>query len=352
VEGRGLTPFKKISEYVISAIFAASAIFLRIKRRELDPNVYTLVKYSIVTAIVCEVCFTLYNTPDDIFNLTGHIFKVVSFYFMYSAIVETGIKNPSALIFKQLKVREAELLESRKTLSKANDNLREAQRLARVGNFDWDLVTNEMWWSDEIFELLGGVKSELEVSYESFLTQVHPDDLEYVKKTTAESIAAIKPFEIEFRCVLPGGAEKYSHVRAEVFAEGGRAVRISGTAQDVTERKLHEKKIEEYNVLLKKTLSSLNEAVFIVDPETRIIHECNETAEKIFGYTRQEMIGKTTDFLHVNEEAYREFGRMLHEAFDAGENLETEYRMKRKNGEIFASEHLVTSYEQIWGGGG
>jgi hypothetical protein len=146
VEGRGLTPFKKISEYVIAAIFAASAVILHRKRRQLDPNVYNMIIYCIIAAIACELCFSLYGAPYDIFNFAGHIFKIISFYFMYRAIVETGIKNPSTLIFRQLKEREAELLESRKTLSGVNKKLVEAQRLARIGSWDWDLIKNELWY--------------------------------------------------------------------------------------------------------------------------------------------------------------------------------------------------------------
>lgn len=93
--------------------------------------------------------------------------------------------------------------------------------------------------------------------------------------------------------------------------------------------------------LFEKILASLNEAVFVVTPKTRKIEDCNITAEKIFGYGREEIIGRDTAILHVNDGMFEAFGREALKAYEGKECFETEYKMKRKSGEIFPTEHFV-----------
>jgi two-component system sporulation sensor kinase A len=97
--------------------------------------------------------------------------------------------------------------------------------------------------------------------------------------------------------------------------------------------------------LLQKTLDSLTDAIFILDAEVppKII-SCNRAASTVFGYAKEEMIGKTTTFLHMNEESLKEFQSLLYPAMEKG-NIHfqlPEYAMKRKDGSVFPSEHSIT----------
>jgi PAS domain S-box-containing protein len=111
---------------------------------------------------------------------------------------------------------------------------------------------------------------------------------------------------------------------------------------DVTESKKMEVELSETKTFLERTLSSLADAVFVVDPDTRTIPACNPAVEDIFGYSQEEIIGKNTEFLHVNKELYEEFGRRLFPALDATGVFRTEYRMRRKDGSVFYTENTVT----------
>ena len=111
---------------------------------------------------------------------------------------------------------------------------------------------------------------------------------------------------------------------------------------DITDRKQVEQELTEAYILLRKTVASLNEAVFIVDSGTRIIKDVNVTAEKMFGYSREELLGTHTSFLHVNEEMSRQFAETMHREYGEKGFFETTYRMKRKDGSVFDSEHFVT----------
>jgi PAS domain S-box-containing protein len=102
IEGRGLTPFKVYSEYVICGILAASMFMLTKSRRFFSPSVYRLLMYSMMFAIGSEICFTIYVDNYGISNLVGHYFKLFAFLMIYRAIVATGIEEPYRLIFWEL----------------------------------------------------------------------------------------------------------------------------------------------------------------------------------------------------------------------------------------------------------
>lgn len=112
VEESGLTPFKKISEYIIALILLVSIGLLTQRRKEFDPGIYWLVCASIVVTILSELTFTFYVNVYGFSNLIGHFLKIISFYLIYKAIIETGLVRPYGLLFRDLKQREKELEES------------------------------------------------------------------------------------------------------------------------------------------------------------------------------------------------------------------------------------------------
>lgn len=106
VEGTGLTSFKKISEYVISLILLTSIALLFKNRQEFDRTVLRWVIGSISLTVASELCFTFYMDAYGISNLIGHYFKILSFYFIYKAIIETGLAKPYDLLFRDVKRSE------------------------------------------------------------------------------------------------------------------------------------------------------------------------------------------------------------------------------------------------------
>ncbi len=102
IEGSGLTRFKKISEYLISSILLISLILFNKRRGELDRKVWNWLASAIVLTMASEISFTFYISVYGLSNLTGHFFKLFSFYFVYRAIVETGIRRPQTLLFQSL----------------------------------------------------------------------------------------------------------------------------------------------------------------------------------------------------------------------------------------------------------
>ncbi len=134
VEGVGLTPFKKISEYLISMILLASLVFLLKNRIEFDKNVLQWIIWSILFTIASELTFTSYIDAYGLSNLIGHFLKVISFYLIYKALVETGLTKPYHLLFRNLKQSEDQLRVARDELE-----IRVQQRTSELTKANQDL---------------------------------------------------------------------------------------------------------------------------------------------------------------------------------------------------------------------
>lgn len=112
MEGTGLTWFKKISEYVISTILIASIGLLIKNRKMFDENVLGLLIVSLVLTAGSELALTFYSSVYGLSNLIGHFFKIAAIYFIYKAIVVTGIKKPHDVLYRELRESESELKEA------------------------------------------------------------------------------------------------------------------------------------------------------------------------------------------------------------------------------------------------
>jgi signal transduction histidine kinase/DNA-binding NarL/FixJ family response regulator len=120
VEGQGLTPFKKNSEYIICLILFADIGLLYKYRDKFDPDVFKLLVSSIGCTIVSELAFTFYISNYGFSNLVGHYFKIFSFYMIYKAIIETGIVKPYDIIFRELVIKEENLQKAKDAAEVAN----------------------------------------------------------------------------------------------------------------------------------------------------------------------------------------------------------------------------------------
>lgn len=114
-----------------------------------------------------------------------------------------------------------------------------------------------------------------------------------------------------------------------------------GIGIDMTETRASEARLKESKQLLENVFESLEESVILVEPETRIIKDCNKATENIFGYEKDELIGSSTRMLHLDDEHYEKFDEMGQEALEQEGFFQTEYRMRKKSGEPFHSEHTV-----------
>ncbi|MBI5192395.1 MAG: PAS domain-containing protein [Nitrospirae bacterium] len=144
------------------------------------------------------------------------------------------------------------------THKKAEDALRQsearlsrAQKIAHLGNWERDIIKDKVTWSDEVYNILGMTSGKFGRTYDLYLDFVHPDDIASVKKSLDDALYAGKPYNIEYRILLPDGSEKVVSSNCEViFDNNGNPAKLFGTILDITERRrleeqlMHSQKME------------------------------------------------------------------------------------------------------------
>ncbi|GAB6051556.1 hypothetical protein JCM17960_03760 [Magnetospira thiophila] len=149
----------------------------------------------------------------------------------------------------------SERLQAEAELRYSEARLVEAQKLAHLGNWEWDVPTGNLFWSEEIYHIFGRDPVTFEPSYAAFQEQIHPEDRAAVL-ASEERTKTGAPHDVEHRIVLPDGSERYIHERGQMqFDAAGQPLRLIGTVQDITERKKAELALQRHNA----GLEALNE---------------------------------------------------------------------------------------------
>lgn len=145
-------------------------------------------------------------------------------------------------------------------LKKSESRMAEAQRIANIGSWDWDIKNDKLVCSDEIFRMFG-VQSQIHnATYENFLKFVHPEDRPHVIDSVNKALQEVKPLSINHRVVRPDGSLRTVFQQAEVtFDNDGNAQRMMGTVQDVTQAKIDEREREKLIHDLKKALADVKQ---------------------------------------------------------------------------------------------
>ncbi|MDD5350330.1 MAG: response regulator [Chthoniobacteraceae bacterium] len=147
------------------------------------------------------------------------------------------------LVIVSLIVRQR-MLQSSLVIAMSERRMAEAQRIAHLGSWDWDLRLNRFVWSDEIFRILGLREGALQPSCDVLVERVHPEDKHAVAEVLRLSLEQKRPCRIEFRILLAGGVERFIFLQGEpLTGPGGEVLRMAGTMQDVTERKRTENEL-------------------------------------------------------------------------------------------------------------
>lgn len=188
---------------------------------------------------------------------------------------------------KQLEIEHKEIVST----------LKEAQRIAKMGSWDLNLQTNELHWSDEIYNIFGISSHEFEATYEKFLGMIHPEDRNHVDETYQSSVKNRTPYAVIHRLLLEGGEIKHVRENGQTFyAEDGTPVRSIGTVQDITDQIMTQKALRENEQRFQELFENMSSGVVIYnaieDGNDFIIQKLNQAAEKIENVNREEVIGR------------------------------------------------------------
>ncbi len=267
VEGVGLTPFKKGSEYLISFILLAALLFLQREREAFDRRVLRFMTGTIILLVVAELSFTLYVDVYGIANMAGHLFKVGGFLLIYRALVETGLARPYDLLFRELKQSEERyrfLYEHTPVMLHSID---QAGNLLNVSNY----------W----LEQLGYTRDEvLGRKTVAFMTE---ESRRYALKVILPVYYRTGSLQdVPYRLVKKNG--EMMDVLLSAVAERNEAGEITRSLTvmvDVTERRRAEKEIESLNADLLNRNDELEESNCELEAALQDLESSNQELERV-----------------------------------------------------------------------
>jgi PAS domain S-box-containing protein len=229
VEGAGLTVFKKISEYIICLILLGSLVFLHHNRNELDRAVLRQLEIAIFLTVAAELALTLYIDPYGIFNLLGHLLKILSFFVFYLALVDNGLRTPYKLLSQNLRLAE----ERYRTIT---ENMQGGVML-----FEQD---KGVYANKRASEMMGySVEELLNMNSTNFPVSDEKGNLLQIirEKTLSGAISA------DMNCWLAhkSGERRYVHARYSRISAENQPPRFLIILNDITELKMAELKLQE-----------------------------------------------------------------------------------------------------------
>ena len=194
VEGKGLTPFKKGSEYFISFMFLGALFFMRRKSEFFERQVLRLISAAIALFIAAELAFTIYTDVYGISNMVGHFLKLAGFFLIYKALIETGLVRPYDLLFREIKEAYSKLQSANEELQEQSEELHAQSEELQMQSEELHVQNQELaraWEeSSRAEETLKKLNDELENRVtertKELADTIHNLQLEIVERVTAQ----------------------------------------------------------------------------------------------------------------------------------------------------------------------
>jgi PAS domain S-box-containing protein len=302
-----------------------------------------------------------YNHPDDVQMVLDEIRHSIEtlepFDFHYRIFLKNGdmkilhargevLKddhgNASKLFGTAQDVTERQTLLEK--LQRSDELYKQAQSLAHIGNWEWDIETNKVTWTDEMFRVYGFEPQSRTITFDNFLPLVHPDDRELVKAETAKSIETGQPNDFYHRIITPAGQVKILHARSEVIRNSSnKPIKLHGTTQDVTIQKQVEEKLLENQNFIEKIANATPSVIASYNINTGKYVFINEGIKKLLGYEPQQVLTGGVSFLTglIHPDDLQALMKKNSDALATANTestgnepiIEFQYRMRHKNGE-------------------
>ena len=130
---------------------------------------------------------------------------------------------------------------NRRLAARSREQLAEAQRVARLGSWEWRIGESRVDWSDEMYRVYGLAPGSEPITYERYVSLIHPEDRQLAEETVRQAIESGAPFTMEHRIIRPDGGVRLISGRGKVVTDdAGDPVLMVGTGQDITEQREHE----------------------------------------------------------------------------------------------------------------
>lgn len=273
----GLTPFKKNSEYLICVILLSALGALYYNRARFDKKLFNWLQASILITIVSELLFTNYIGLYSTANMLGHYFKILSFYCLYKALIETGLSQPYSLLYKDL----TDTRESYKALfSNMLDGFARHRMILDENGYP---INFEFLEINQAFERLTGLNDVVGKTITQLIPDIQNDSTKWIE---VFGNVALKGDPVRFESYVTPLKKWYAFNAYSV--KYGEFVTIF---EDITERKAAVESLFSQREFLNTTLEHIGDGVISTD-ETGQVAFINVAAEKLTGWPRAEALGK------------------------------------------------------------
>jgi len=206
----------------------------------------------------------------------------------------------AAEVEQRKQIEDQKMIEEQ--LIKNEERLRQAQQIVGLGYFERDLISESLFWSDEMFEIFGVTGERPKLSNKLFLEFVHPDDREKVIHAIQKTLKKIKAQETEFRIIRPDGVVRHVFtVRKSLREESGRPTKIMGTMVDVTDEKLAKDALKESEEQFRNTFEGSHVGMTITGTDGQFLRT-NQAFRDFVGYNQAELSNITfKDITHPDD---------------------------------------------------
>ncbi|KXS33775.1 MAG: putative Histidine kinase [Candidatus Gallionella acididurans] len=186
----------------------------------------------------------------------------------------------------------------RKSVERSREFLNKAQSIAHIGSWHYHLATGRLDWSRELYRIYGVSPETFTPSIKDLINLIHPDDQSAMQERIEAWASGKKPEAFEFRCVWHDGSIRNYQGQCELICDAhGKPIHVSGTVQDITERKQSEDTLRLSEEKFSRIFHDSPDAMMITETNTGLIREINQSFTDLFGYSQDEAIGRTiTDF--------------------------------------------------------
>ncbi|OGG08180.1 hypothetical protein A3B48_02065 [Candidatus Gottesmanbacteria bacterium RIFCSPLOWO2_01_FULL_40_10] len=200
----------------------------------------------------------------------------------------TKVETPFSETFAGVRIMQEAIREKINEIESVNIKLKDAQNIAYIGNWEWNLSSNRLICSSELFKIFSITAENFSGAMKDFLILIHPIDRNRIKRIILYSKKSGQPFDYYHHIVRTDGTVRTINGKGRVVkAKNGKAIKILGTVQDVTSQKILEQELKMQNILINST----EYAVYNIDNKG-IISDWNKGAQFLYGYKDFEMIGK------------------------------------------------------------